>query len=309
MAPSSSAIAKAVAVLVAIGLVVAALYFAFVDPYWSRLIQAKATELVSPAPADLADARYLLEPGNGGGEYAGGRLDYSAYAADGSIVLGIASASGTDAKLLYRQRTNTFDIVVNGETLVSSPAYKRSLAVAPDGSMIAYAECETVQLVSACFKVRAAAVGGGEATEAGSGAAAEFLDAHTLITLGADGAFAVDLSTGEATAVMPEAPPFLSADLHVVRSPSGSKVAWAHEHGDFSGAEVYEVTSGASWSFAPVASFTGVRGSIALTDENLYEARPTEDGTQLIQRSLAPASEPKVVRSFPGILAVSYLAL
>jgi hypothetical protein len=309
---ASSSIAKVLAILIVIGLVLAGLYFYFVDPYMSRLLQARVGDFMTKnsLPEDLGGAAYLLSPLNGGGVYADGELDYSEYAADGSITMELASASGVEAKIVYRQYTSLIDVVADGTVLLSSNELKRSLAVSPDGTKVAVAVCKERdrQAPIDCWHVVVIDINSKESSTLGAAVATTFLDDGTVLALNPNGGFAVDIASRSSSSLFSDIPPFISTATYLARSEDGSLLAWAEQIGplSFDAAAVYAISRDPSWKAEKIASFRGITGPVALTNENMYEIA-YEDGKSVLAQHPLDGSPERTVRVFPSILSLAQL--
>lgn len=290
----------AVLVLLALG------YYAFFDPYSSRVTKLRVGDLVSAAstPADIAKARYLLSPNNGGGIYADGRLTYADYALDQSIVIDVVREGEAEAKVRYEPLTFTREVVINGARAFSTTLDIRHLVLAPDGSRAAFAVREagasTILPQSWSVRVVNAASGAEDRIE---GFAAVFLDSETLLVFRAGGAYLRDAASGEETQV--SAVPFEAAFESLSLDRGSSRIAWITPFGR---AFVYDVIRGASTALLPIAEVAGARGSVTLTKENLYVLAPTEDGgAKLLGREVFAEGDLVTIRSFGSAVGVTKL--
>lgn len=293
-----------VLVIVAVG---AGLYYFLVDPYMSRVIQLKLNDFAHSAsiPEDLAEAKYLLSPQNGGGVYVHGELMYPDYVETGSIVTDMAIVGETEAKIRYEPVKRTHELVVNGQQLFSHPQVLRHLFLSPNGTHLSLAvmdgEGATVNAPES-WTLRVIHTETGEVTEQ-EGFAGVFVDDNTLLVFRAEGVYGVDLSTGEEV-VVSEAPitgAYTSLSFHK----ETSKIAWMTPFGT---AFVSELLREPSLTILPIAQFAGAQGPLTLTEENLYILVAEErGGTRMFQQPIFSEAGATLVRAFPEILGMAKL--
>lgn len=281
----------------------AGLYFSFIDPYTSRLVQARFGDLTQKESTvgELEDATYLLSPVNGGGIYHEGELTFEDYFANGSLVLDLAISSSGVAKLLHNVVADTHDVTINGNTLISSKLIKKFLFVSKDGTRVAVAvkDIDGVVTDPKSWRIFIADTVSRETWEI-EGFGAVFIDTTTVLAFRQDGVFAVQYETGEETTYLNT--PSILAHKAIAQSASGTKVAWTTIDGQ---AEVFEIIQNTESPMVRIASFKEVLGSLALSDENLYELEDkSSGGTSIVRYALFSNNESMQVRSLPSILAV-----
>jgi|GEM_PF-1662630 len=292
--------------LVALVLLIAgALYYSFIDPYASRLVQARVGDLMDreSLPQELTDATYLLSPVNGGGIYREGQLSFEDYSENGSLLVDLASSEAGKAKLLHNPTTDTHDVLFNETILLSSDSIKKFLSVSDDGQRVSVAvKQEGVIASPSSWKVMILDSNTKQSWTIDAFGAL-FLDTDTVIAFRGDGVFAVDYETGEETLYLEDS--VLVAYTNITQSADGEKIAWTTLEGK---AEVYELIESAETPMMQISSLDNVFGAIALGDSYMYELMTTNaQGTKIVAHALYSNEPPQYVRSFPSVLAIKKL--
>lgn len=282
----------------------AGLYFSFLDPYMSRVIQMRVGDLMqtSSVSGELENVTYLLSPVNGGGIYRNGELTFEDYFANGSIVVDVVVFNSGTARLIHNVTTDTHDVIVNDKTILSSKLIKKSLFASEDGSRIAVAEKELEGLVTdpESWKVVIMDLVSGEAWNLDAFGAV-FIDNETVLAFRDEGIVAVDYMSGEEEVYL-ELPSIIT---HTSLAQVDGKVAWTTVDGR---AEVFEVIRDAEVPMVKITSLNDIFGTIALSDKNLYELEQIPSGgTRIIRHGLYSNDEAEEVRSLPATLAIKKL--
>lgn len=286
----------------------AGLYFSFVDPYASRVIQARITDVFGKAsmPEELKDAAYLLTAQNGGGmySYADKTLSFADYERNGSIVVDVAVFGGMTAKLLHNPVTDTHDVLVGDAILLSSALVKKFLFASKDGSRISVAVKDPEGAVTDPASWNVVIIDRASGAFWGVPAfGAVFLDPDTVLAFRADGVVAVDYETGEEVKYLDS--PIILTHHAIAQSEDRTKIAWTTHDAE---AFVYELSDSEHYPIRKIDAFFGVLGGIALSNEHLYELRRTKSGgTDVIQYTLRGDGSSRIVRSVPPILAIKKL--
>lgn len=299
-----------VKILVPVALVVvliAGLYYLFIDPLTSRLAQARIGEVMSGTPPeDLQEAHFLLTPSNGGGIYSESGIDYEEYAKDGSIVADITHAEASFAKLAYAPDGTTSKISVNGATIIASPTIKRSLALSPNGTYIAYAEKEigTEPYQHASWRVQVIEIATGNRTEY-DGFAVVFVGDEEMLVAKVDGVYAVHHSSKEEQKVIDKLFP-APHQTYVAVSNTHDTFSWTENVEGIKHTKTYSVRFAPEWFVSELGSFDEVAGSIAVTQDHLYVLSPKGESVELRQYPVT-GGESEMIRTFPKILSVNKL--
>jgi hypothetical protein len=287
--------------------VIAGLYYLLIDPYTSRVVQARMSELLAGSPPkDLESARFLLTPSNGGGIYTAGSLMYEDYAKDGSIVADIAESEGILAKIAYAPDGMKSRVFVDGKEIISSQTIKRSLTLSPNGRYVAYSEKDpgTEAYQHAQWRVQVVEVATGVTTEH-EGFAVMFVSDAEMLVAKADGVYGVNIASGEDQKLIDRifAVPHKTS---IAVSNTYDMFAWVEADGEIRQAKTYSVRFSPDWFVAETGSFTGVYGSVAVTQDHLYVLAQKGETVELRQYPVT-GGESVTVRTFPTILSVHKL--
>lgn len=306
-AQQGRALVKVLIPLGVVVLVVVGLYYLFIDPFTSRLVQARAGEvLAGTPPKDLADARFLLTPSNGGGIYTAGGLMYEEYVKDGSIVADIAGTEEMLATIAYAPDGLTSKVSVNGNVVVSSESIKRSLTLSPSGAYVAYSEKDpgTEAYQHEQWRVQVVEVATGLAT-AYEGFAVVFVSDKEVLVTRVDGVYGITLESGEDVKLVDKIFT-VPHKTSIAMSDTFDTFAWIEADGDVRRAKTYSVRFSPDWFVAETGSFEGMYGSIAVTQDHLYVLSQKGEAVELLQYPVS-GGEAESIRTFPKILSVNKL--
>jgi hypothetical protein len=297
--------------LIIIGLsaaLVAALYYFFIDPYSSRLLQFRFNDMLSAAsmPEDIVHATYLLTPANGGGVYRGGSLSYDEYERNGSFVVDVAYVADREVELAFVPSSRLYVVMVDGESVYSSKSQLLHLFASADASRVAVAKRDSeafFETETSAWSVVVIDAATGATWEVG-GFGAVFLDADTVLAFRSDGIAAVDYETG--VEQMAKELPTSLVYPSITHSADGSKIAFTTLE---KGLYVYDVINGDEVALALLKELTieEVRSRVALTDENVYEIVLHEDGRTDLVRHAIFSEDAARVRSLPSSLSTTKL--
>ncbi len=285
-------------------------YFYFVDPYTSRLTQARVHDALnaSSMPSELREAVYLLAPQNGGALYQNGSLTYEEYKKDGSLVLDYAKSGSTEAKIVYRPLTNIYDLVINDVVIHSGTGYKKSLDVSPLGTSVGVAVLtEGATGAMADWNVLLFnTVTGTELVR--EGVAGAFLGDDAFIVVRKDGMYAVFPDGGEGQVLER---PFTSSRIVVSAQKSGMYFAYAEASPSSQAGILYEVIRGGSAiSLVERTGFSAGFTEIAIGTDALYGLTASQDGRiSLFQIPLKANQGQSVVRTYEKNLAPTKIDL
>lgn len=297
---------KVVFGVVATGIVFAALYYLFIDPYTSRLLQARAGDvMMGSASSEVKDAWYLLSPPNGGGVYHNGELEFSDYIKDGSIVTDIAVADDgeTVARIKYSPDGTSSGVSVNGIDITASEALKGSLAISPNGTRVSFASVEhrTAMAEHDSWRMNVVDVNSREQKEY-EGFAGAFVTDEEILLYRQDGVHLVNVVSGADTHVVKKI--FLLPNLvRTALSQNRDHFAWSEGGNDASVTKVYEIRTVPEIFVMQVGEIPAVRGPIAVTEESVYSLAREGDSTKLTKHAFTGGGV-AVIRTFPSILNV-----
>lgn len=276
------------------------IYYYFSEPYYSRLLQFKTSDLMNSfSPSDdLQDAAYLLNSDNGGGLYRGGKLSFADYVTDRSIVRDFVYEKSVEAKLRYSYALKGNELVVNDKVVAQVPIGSRGLFLSPDAAYVGVAspKKENVTQSPEHWELRLAEVSTGKVSII-EGFAAVFENNTGLIAFRGDGIVRIDLATNEQTILREEK--IFVPHVSVVFDRENSRLAYSTIAGDVF---VEELNTSLSPMLLPIGKFTSAPGSVALIGSGVYIVSENEHGgTSIVRFGLFDGTK-NVVRELPPIL-------
>ncbi len=298
-----------VVLLLIIGAVVATLWY---TPSFSINVRTAWSALT--LSGELETAQFLTESEQGTVFYTKSGRGFTNAPTEGVLVSHTESAAGS-ASIIRTLDGKEYRIVVNGKTVLSSPAHKAHIALAPNGKNVAFSETviadisapaemlSIITLYPAEWSVRVMDVETGTMVTAGTGITPVFVDDQHVTRVAPRGVYSFDLATGRSTALLEKA--FPVASLNMLVSPDRTKMAIYNRNEN--SVIVYKISSIGAEEVITLNPGNKVM-SLTLGNDGLYTLRTSKWGTEFLQQNLVDGNQ-KVVDTIPEDLRINRLLI
>ncbi|MDB5189375.1 MAG: hypothetical protein JWL82_332 [Parcubacteria group bacterium] len=301
-APPSPAhrIVRIVAIVIAVLIVLAVGYFFFVLNYQPE--RAAAVRLWVSAhvhqltdPKELKNVVYVLAPQDGGRIYTDANPGASATAWNvdrNRTISDYARADGAAAAILYTRTSKVFEVAKDMKPLVSSASFKRSIALSPDGTKIAYAEAKGNPGLPFSWQVVVLDSASGKELYRAPGFTVFFLNDGTVLRLTQQGVERTTVATKENAVLLKDAS--LSPVTRVAQSADRSLLALTDPKDGYT--KVYGVSATGTTVEVKSQQSIPAGGSIAVSPQSVYWLSATTKGSELWHYPLT-GGDGKMIRS------------